>query len=127
MPEQKQDLEDRLNLLTEENQILFEQCEGYKIQLEAIAKSYEDQMKKVGDKLAKYDELEKEREVLIEETKQAKEQIEILKQKLEDLAAKVNVNISIEWDIRSRDIFKARRYFTIINRITNSKGASSVL
>jgi hypothetical protein len=69
---------------------LFEQSEGYKIQLEAIAKSYEDQMKKVGDKLAKYDELEKEREAVTEEAKQAKEQIEVLKQKLEGLAAQVN-------------------------------------
>lgn len=61
------------------------------MQLEALAKSYEDQMKKVEDKLFRYDELEKERNSAIDELRYSKEQVEVLKQKLESLAAQVGV------------------------------------
>ena len=88
-PEQRQDLEDRFNLLSEENQVLFEQSEAYRIQFEAFTKSYEDRMREVSDKIARFDSVQDECDNAVAQLQEARGQIELMRKKMDELDAEV--------------------------------------
>ena len=80
--EQIKDIEERCNLVSEENQILTEKCNAYEIQFEAVRKAYETKINEVNQKIAQCENDKKEKEEAQNELQKAREQIEILKQKL---------------------------------------------
>ena len=88
--EQEQQFEDRLNLLSEENQVLFEQVESYRVQFDALGKSYEERMKEMSDKIGRFDEMQQEAESAMQQLQEARSQIEFLQQKMVDLASNVS-------------------------------------
>jgi len=100
LPEQRQELEERLNLLSEENQVLFEQSEAYRIQFEALFKSYEDRMKELSEKIARHDAVQEECDNAVSQLQEAKERILFLEKRMGDLVAEVVCDESVEWEIR---------------------------
>jgi chromosome segregation ATPase len=94
LPEQRQELEERLNLLSEENQVLFEQSEAYRIQFQALTKSYEDRMKELGEKIGRHDTVQEECDLAVSQLQEAKERISFLEKKMGDLVAEVVCDLS---------------------------------
>lgn len=78
-----------MNLLSEENQVLFEQSEAYRVQFEALAKSYEDRMQELSEKIGRHDAVQDECDAAVAQLQEARERIVFLEKRMGDLVAEV--------------------------------------
>jgi uncharacterized phage infection (PIP) family protein YhgE len=92
--EQEQQFEERLNLLSEENQVLFEQVEAYKVQFEALSKTYEDKMQEMTEKISKFDELHNAYESAVQQLQEFAAKNEYLERRLNEFASGVIIKMN---------------------------------
>lgn len=103
--EQEQQFEDRLNLLSEENQVLFEQVESYRVQFDALSKTYEERMKEMSEKISQYDNVASEADSSGKALNEARAQLDFLQKRMGEMAAQTGA-MEVEVQTKDSDIRK---------------------
>ncbi len=67
--------------------MLFEQVESYKVQFEALSRTYDDKMREMTEKIGRYDELQQEYDATAQKLQEALSQNDFLQKKVGEYAA----------------------------------------